>query len=367
MRNLFKPVLGLFVLSTLFFTSCDPEENYTIPTTYNFDNVSYNGQTQRLQMLAELKSYVSTGNTMGTVLDAAKMKAMFANTDGAGFTGTYEDSKQLKSKTFEAEQTVYEALMDAAAVASTSTSAASDGTAGVITSPDGEKNYLVSAGGVEYNQIIEKGLMGACFYYQATTIYMGDSKMGEGIDNETVIDGEGTEMEHHWDEAFGYFGAPIDFPINLDGLQYWANYSNTVNAPLGTNQRLMDELLRGRAAISNKDLETRDAAISAARTVWEEVTAGAAGHYINSALANAGDDARRVHALSEAAAFAYAIKFNEGKSVTNAQVDEVLTLLGGSADFLTMNFYNTTDTDLNAAMDKLQEFFGWSEDTAGAL
>lgn len=366
MKNLFKPLLGTIILSLLLFTACDPTEEYEIPTTYDFENVNYSGQTQRLAMLTEIKSYLSTANVTGTTLDANKLKAMYANdTANAGFAGTYEASKQLKNKTFEGVRAVFETLMDEAETASQSTSAASNGTAGISTSTDGEKNYLVSAGGLEYAQVIEKGLMGACFYYQATSIYMGADKMN--VDNETVVEGEGTEMEHHWDEAFGYLGAPINFPTNTDGLFFWAKYSNTVNGILNTNKRLMDALIKGRAAIHNGDLDTRDEAISEARAVWEEVVAGSVIHYINSATENFDDETRKVHALSEAVAFAYSLQFNEGKTVTNAQVNEMLVLLGGSSDFSSMNFYDVPLADLNQAKSTLAGLLNWNNTTADGL
>lgn len=349
----------LFLIGGIVTSSCNEDEptpTYTIPTTYNFDNVSYSGQTQRLAMLTELKSYMSTANTIGTTVDATRLKAMYANdATNAQFAGTYDASKQLKSKTFEQEQAVFEALMEAMAMASQATSAGSNGQAGVVTSPDGEKNYLLSANGLEYTQVIEKGLMAACFYYQATSIYFGDGKMN--VDNETITPGEGTDMEHHWDEAFGYLGVPIDFPTNADGLAFWGKYCNSRDAILGSNAAIMNGFLKGRAAISNDDLTARDEAIATVRDNWELVTVGTALHYINSAISNIEDDARRSHALSEAAAFIYAIKFNPTKKITNTQVDELLTTIGGSADFLSMNFYNTTVANLNTAKEQLAGFY----------
>lgn len=365
MKNLFRSSLLLLAI-LMVVTACE-DNSYEIPTSYNaFDNVSYSGQTQRLAMLTEIKAYLNTGNTTGTTLDAAKLKAMFANdAANAGFTGTYEDSKQLKSKTQENQQAIFEGLMDAIETASQSTVAAADGQAGVSSSADGAKNYLLNANGVELTQLIEKGLMGACFYYQATEVYFGSGKMD--VDNETVEPGEGTEMEHHWDEAFGYFGVPRDFPTNTDGIVFWGKYCNTVNPVLETNQKLMDEFLRGRAAITNKDLDTRDLAISEARAQWDQVVAGTAIHYFNVGLENAGDFTRRAHGLSEAIAFVYSMQFNPNKTVTNAQVNEILTTLAGSADFLSMNLYNTTDANIQAAKDLLAGYMGWDAATADAL
>ena len=172
MKNLLGAIAGLFFLTFLISSCDDGELNYDIPTTYNFENVSYSGQIQRLAMLSEIKTYLNTANTAGTVLDASKLKAMYANdTANAGFVGTYDASKQLKSKTLEAVQPIFDGLFDAIAAASQSTVAASNGQAGVATNSDGTKNYLLNENGVEYTQVIEKGLMGACFYYQATAIY----------------------------------------------------------------------------------------------------------------------------------------------------------------------------------------------------
>ncbi len=354
--SFFKTLFFLFV--TISVVSCVDDEptEPTFPTTYNFENVNYSGQTQRLAMLAEMKTYMTTANTIGTTISADRLKAMFANdTANAGWAGTYDVSKQLKNKTLENQQALFEALFDDFETASQSTVAGSNGQAGVVTSTDGTKSYLLNGNGLEFAQVIEKGLMGACFYYQATSIYLGDDKMN--VDNETVTAGEGTAMEHHWDEAFGYLGVPIDFPISTDGLVFWGKYSNSRNAVLATNEAIMSNFLKGRAAISNKDLTTRDAAIVEIRKYWELVSVGSALHYLNEALANLNDDAIRNHSLSEAAAFVYALQFNTMKKVTNTNVSEILTLIGGSDNFATMNFYNATQSNLENAKNRLADYY----------
>ncbi|MFY9311144.1 MAG: hypothetical protein WAQ28_19020 [Bacteroidia bacterium] len=69
MKTLRLPIL----LSILVVTaaSCKKEEtpeptpaptpSYTVPTTYNFTNVSYTGQTQRIAMMDEISTYMRTG------------------------------------------------------------------------------------------------------------------------------------------------------------------------------------------------------------------------------------------------------------------------------------------------------------------
>lgn len=352
--------LSLLVILTLGIASCGEDEptdiGYEIPTTYNFENVSYNGQTQRLAMLQEMTTYMKTANTAGNSVSANKLKAMFTNdAANAGFTQTYDDSKQLKSKTFESEQAMFEGLFEDFEAASQSIIPGVNGTAGVQVSLDGTKAYLVNENGLEYTQVIEKGLMGSCFYYQSTAVYFGSDKMN--VDNETVEAGEGTEMEHHWDEAFGYLAVPIDFPTNTDGLAFWGKYCNDRNAILGTNAGIMNNFLKGRAAISNKDLVARDAAIIEIQKNWELVAVGTAIHYINSAMTNFSDDARRNHALSEAAAFIYSLQFNPNKKVTNANVAELLVKIGGNSNLADLNFYTVTTADLQAAKDLLATYY----------
>jgi len=57
--------------------------------------------------------------------------------------------------------------------------------------------------------------MGAVFYYNIAEVYTRPGKIGASVDNIIVTPEEGTDMEHHWDEAFGYFGAPIDFSSSV--------------------------------------------------------------------------------------------------------------------------------------------------------
>lgn len=362
MNNSFLKI-SVFLFSFLFIvTSCkDNDNSYDIPTTYDFDNVSYSGQTDRLGMLAEMKAYIGSV-TSGVTLDGGRLAAMYSNEAAiANWTDTY-GTKQMRNKTEEFAQSTFDAILVAAAADSQVPAVAIEGTAGVVTSLDGEKVYFVNANGVEYAQIFEKGLMGALLMYQQTGVYLESGRMD--VDNTVVEPGEGTEMEHHFDESFGYFGVPIDFPTNTDGVRFWGDYCNDRDELLSKNAVIMNGYLTGRAAISNNDLETRDIQISNIQESMDEVAASTAIHYINSALTNFNDPARKFHALSEAVAFYYACKFNPDSKSSNSDVDAVLVLLGGNADFLDMNFYDSTITNLETARTNIANQYGWSENLA---
>lgn len=364
MKTLTSKTLTALAILAIGFSSCKKDEikddKYTIPTTYEgFENVSYSGQTDRLNMLAAMSTEIKKAHVVGAdPLSATKLVDMYKRQNNAFDDATLNSSsKELFNKTWEADTTLFTTILDSAAAASAHTSAtASNGVPGILASADGKKKYLFNSKGVELVQIFEKGLMGACFKYQATAKYFGEGKMGVDVDNEKVTDGKGTDMEHHFDEAFGYFGAPKDFPSNdASTNKFWAKYTNTVNgAYTSINKTMMDAFLKGRAAITNKDLTTRDEQITILRKNWEIAAAGAAIHYINDAIGHlttaTADQAKALHEMSEAYAFIMCLKYGVGAgAITTAHVNTILTDAFGNSNPLEANLYNTTIAKLEAA------------------
>lgn len=339
-----KILLPLF--SFALFTGCNPgdDDSYTIPESYNFENVSYTGQIQRLDMLAELTAYVKTSHTStGTELDAQKMKDMFAGENSPFSDANLNAStKDLKSKTFVSEVDVYLSMFDSIALHCQITGA-KNGKAGIIETSN--RIILVDAKGQEYAQRIDKGLMGSCFYYQGTSVYLSDEKIGDAVDNNIIEEGKGTAKEHHFDEAFGYFGVPTDFPTNTDGIRFWGKYCNSRDNLVNTND-IMHEFIKGRAAISNKDQDAQDKAVSNIKLQWEKSAAATGIHYLNDGIAEFGDDANRCHVLTEAFAFIDALKYNADATITASTIDDVLATLGD-------NFWTVTKSDIEAARDLL--------------
>lgn len=343
-----KITLSLLALTLLF--SCKKEDDsvdsgYSVPTTYNFDNVSYSGQTARLDMLDSITTYIKTANNSGVSLDAQKLKDMFAN-DGNPYnnSGLDNSGKQLKNKCDTPYVSTFETLFDDIAAASGQTTPGSDGVAGIVMKSDNSKGYLCDANGFEYGQLISKGLMGAVFYHSATN--GGYLSNLDGDDNVTVTAGKGTEMEHHFDEAFGYFGAPIDFPATNG--RFWAKYAGkTKDLP----QKIMDAWLKGRAAISNKDEAGRKTAVTEIKSLWEKAIVGAALYYINDAKTKLGDDGSRNHALSEAVAFVGCLQHNDSKVITATQIAQVKNEIGN-------NLWQVSISDLTTAANTLAGIYG---------
>jgi hypothetical protein len=332
-----------------------------VPATYAFTDgtnstVNYSGQTERLNQLTEMTTYMKTGTT--TVLSYASLTDMFANTGGNGAGNfTFTSTKKLMDKCMTSDTAMFIDYMDSLAIASQSfASTASDGQAGVLTS--GTSTYLFAANGIEYTQLIEKGLMGAVFMYQATNVYFGGDEMN--VDNSSAVDPSSgeyyTAMEHHWDEAFGYFGVPVDFPTNITGIRFWGKYCNTRDAQLGCNAIMMDGFKRGRAAITQDALDLRDDEILNITKMWEKISAAQAVAYLESAKTNFGiDNAKFLHELSEAYAFILCLKYLpvDIRVISYSQIEDLLDNTIGN------DFWQVTQTDLTNAINTLNGIYSF--------
>lgn len=325
------------------------------PNTYaGFENVDYSGQTTRLNMLEEITTYMKTANDPGdnTVIDSTKLKEMYANEgDHYSTAALNSSSKQLRNKTASndaiAQVEQWMADFHVAHANSTAGTPGSRGTPGVVSSKSGAKQYFFDANGFEHIQLIEKGLMGCVFYYQTTGVYIQPQKVGPSVDNETVTPGKGTDKQHHWDEAFGYFGVPQEFPEKTDDVRFHGKYCNSRDNLLGLNEKIMDEgFIAGRFAINQKNQDGVDEARDAVSKYYEQVVASTAMHYLNSAEAEIADDALRNHTLSEAYAFIWSLKFNPEGKVSDAQVDAMLNKFG-------TNLYNISAADIQSIKDDL--------------
>jgi Domain of unknown function (DUF4856) len=333
--------------------SCKYSLPYTIPTTYSFVNsqgnntVDYSGQTDRLNHLREMIAYAETGTT--TSLNAQVLKDMFNNANGNGNGSfSFTSSRQLQNKCFSLDTALIISYFDALANASNDFSqTASNGQAGVLTS--GTSSYLFAANGFEYTEMIEKAIMAAVFKYQALNIYLGSTNMS--ADNTTLVSGQNyTNLEHYWDEAFGYFGVPSDFPTTA-ATDFWGKYCNSQDANLGSNALMMNNFLKGRAAIANHYESDKDASIQTIRETWEAIAAYQAMRYLDLAVQNFGtDQAKTLHVLSEAYGFIYALRFAplETRNLTTQQVDDLLAGFGSNLWNLTLNDIQSIKTSLDS-------------------
>ena len=329
--------------------------NVSMPAEFSFtadgyNTVSYGGQTARLDMASEMMSAIAS---TGTTADA--LMGMFAHEAGGM---DFEDadlnasSKQIKSKTAaystSGVQMAIHASFDSwfidyatnvAPIVGTTTMAAA-GSAGMA------GNRELNAKGMEYDQIAAKSLIGALCLDQVVNGYLSEGKIGDAVDNVTRDpneDNNATAMEHHWDEAYGYFTDAIDYPIN-GADRFWGKYCNKQDGNINCNADMMDNLLMGRAALSSDVLTDRDAAIATIRTEWEDISANQAMTYLDESIPYFGsDNAKFLHVLAEAWAFAWNLRYAPVET-RRMSVAEHTALMG----MFKANFWEMTVADVNA-------------------
>jgi len=371
--------------------------NFTIPTTYDLNSAFapgvYSGQKRRL---AQLKEIVDSSRNEPIYWD---LKAALSNDARDQFKSTdAQGNSDIRTKIDElnfdnGNTSVADGFADLAEKFTTSSQAnytvtASNGVAGMITT--GSKKRHVSANGLEFIQLLEKGLYGAMMYDQMVDDYLRPSQAGADNtkgNNESAAGSnyatQGTDRQHRWDEVFGYLGAdPDTYPnssntSNGDG-QFIANYtfdfSDETEEAFGINiaQKLMDAFIFGRAVLKAgegfgpSDETTNEAYYEAARADVKLYTelgiATAAYHYLNSAIADVTEE-DKLHHLSEALAFIYSLSFNSEGRISATEVHDVLIALGWSSSDASiggvyeLNLWEVSDDQLEKAKDLLDQAY----------
>lgn len=333
---------------------------YPVPTTYIFTDkngnstVNYADQSNRIQQINELVTLLKSATS--TVVQNQNLLDMFANTGGNGNGNfSFSSSVNLQDKCYAPDLNLLKSFLDSVSVASFfHDSTASNGKPGILAKTDSSSFYLFTAQGVEYAEVFKKAVIGAVLFYQATNQYLGSS--GMSVDNSSVVSGTYyTAMEHQWDQAFGCFGVPINFPTSLpDDL--WGKYANEANPSIACNSAMMDNFLKGRAAISNNDMTSRDAASKEIRITWEKIAAQKVIGELDEAKEAAGlDQAKFLHEISEAYGFALCLRYvpSETSIITQGQVNQLITDFG-------VNFWNISLTDVNGIISTVKGIYNFN-------
>lgn len=364
--------VGAIVLSLSLLTSCSSDDggsapvNYEVPSTYTFarngsTSIDFSGQTARLQMLDAMGGVYSTAATAGTPLDAAQLQNMFSNTNNPFAVAELNTSgKNLKSKTAASEdyftlflgggstteklavQTFFESQFASGALASQGNSA-SAGVAGSYL--DGSKMRLFAANGLEPQQVLLKGMMGALMMDQISNQYLSVNTLDKAstrIENTNKVLAENanfTTMEHYWDEAYGYVYGADDSANNA--LKFWSSYIEQVNADADFNTvsaEVNAAFRKGRAAIVANDYLTRDQQIAVIQKNLALVAAVRSVFYMQEGKAKLVQDngAKAFHALSEGYGFIMSLRYTrqpgtDAPYFSKEEVDTMLaTLLSGT-------------------------------------
>lgn len=364
--------LGIGLVSCSSDDNGSTTDSLNVPETYEFNRndqstVDFSGQSNRLLMLTEIGNYIKNQGVAGNVVDVTVLNNMYANENNPFSTTEMNTSgKELKDKTAasrdyfvnlggggstleQAEvRTFFESQFSDANAASQGNNAAAN-VAGKY--QDGTSIRLFAANGLEPQQVLLKGLMGACFMDQIVNNYLSTAVLDEAnnkINNSNKLLESGknyTKMEHLWDEAYGYiYGA--------DGGKFWDSYINQVNADVDFNTVKAEIELafrKGRAAIVANNYTVRDEQIAIIKTKLALVPAVRAVFYLKEGKAKLITDngAKAFHALSEAYGFIMALRYTNNPSTnapyfSKAEVNTILSdLTAGTNGLWDVDYLNT--------------------------
>lgn len=403
-RNFYA--LGSLIMSSVLFISCTIDNddtktaNYEIPTTYTFERsgattVDFSGQTSRLQMLDEMGALYSTAATNGVILEETQLLNMFSNSNNPFSSNVLNSSgKDLKSKTAAssdyftlflgggstsekiAVQSFFQSQFTAGNLASQGATA-SAGVAGSYL--DGTKMRLFAANGLEPQQVLLKGMMGALMMDQISNNYLSTIYLDAGanlINNTNKVLAENsnyTTMEHFWDEAYGYVYGADNATDNT--RKYWSSYIEQVNddADFNTVSSEVNAAFRkGRAAIVNNDYLVRNQQIDIIQRNLALVAAVRAVFYMQEGKSKLATDngAKAFHALSEGYGFIMSLRYTRQPGTDNpyfskTEVDTMLASLTNGTNGLWD--IDTLTPKLDAISAQIASKFGFSVAQAAAV
>jgi hypothetical protein len=354
-------------LALFTFTACNKDSDgpnvvpYTIPSSYTFENVDYTQATAHVKMLDGINRYIGkTQASMDKVpLDQSKIDNMWTNTSNP-FDSTWLNSTGTSLSEVIADGQTFKGYLDALVTLSAKDlTPAAEGTEGYIARNAGK--ILVNPNGVEYAQAFQKGTMGAALFKQAMELL---DKV-PAADNNTVVPGQGTEMAHNFDLAFGYLSLPANYDTtgefaanNKSSLLFWGNYLRERGVYIQANDILWKAFRTGRVAIEANDILEVNRQIAIIKEYWEKLAAAAAWAYVTIPQSQAGNLSSQFHALSEGLGFVTALKYRSSSSkLSDAQYQQLVSILGPDANLYEL-VSDPSFTQLNAAKEILRTAYG---------
>lgn len=395
--NMKRLAASIAAVAMLTLVSCgddDPEQGIVTnaPDTYVFErngnsNVSFGGQTTRIKMAGEIGSALKDASKTEMQLDA-----MFAHTAGANnFTDAALNAsgKSVRSKiaastdyfaTNTTDATAIKAYFDDLIASQVSdvfpnwNNTASSGVAGGLDQLNGTTRYM-NGKGLEYNQAVTKGFIGALMMDQILNNYLSTAVLDAGTNradntSKTLVDGKDyTLMEHKFDEGYGYlYGAEVNPAVPADGSaddflnKYVKRAANNGFANLPTE--VFNAFKLGRAAIVSNDYALRDQQIEIIKEKISMAIALRAVHYLQAGkediFVTSPDLAHGFHGLSEAIGFIYSLQFTQNPS-TGAPYFTKSEVEGFNAQLLTGNgFWDVTAVTLDQISNTIAAEFAFT-------
>lgn len=388
----------------------NPLDTLTVPATYSFksrfdpnvSSVSYEGQIVRQLLIQDLKTFIDgLAKSGATPVTMADLLRFYEHKDEYNMTtltapptpvkeGMYNKISTGRKLSDKVSPDVIVGMGKSAdalireyfqKIVDNSNDPSKLGTAAVYT----------DANGVQMSQMINKILLSALVYYQGTNVYLNAFSTANNTDARTSPD-KSTAMEHIWDEGFGYFGAardyanytidkiagPIaDYTFDTDGDGkidltsefnfYYARDLGKRDKEASSNLRLtiFEAFRKGRAAITAKvDPQLIIPIRNIAVNTWEKALAANVLNYLSTLegeMANLTNESNamnstRLNSLwGEMKGFAIGLQYNPNKLITDAQIQQVHSLLGTAPVYAANG--TAGNTEYKAKLNQVRQIF----------
>lgn len=350
--------LSILALASIAFGACNKDEKapLNIPAAYDGANFAANTANEDLyrNRLETLVAEAKKGRTAGTVLTYIDLIIWY---DGGiptlqSITTPYYDQRLRDTGGWLKE------LPKAS------------GGAYLPGPPTGEGGvyggYLFDENGLELEQMVEKGLFGAALYNYAIT------QLNQVLTPAIV------------DQMVRIYGAHPDFPNTPTAAKaanpdkFMANYAarRDKNDGTGLYFQMKNAFIKLQAAVKagadyNKE---RDEALATIRETWEKINAATIINYCHSVIGTMSatnptdaDKAAALHAYGECVGFMHGWRTipQAYKKISDAEIDEILTLLNAPYDNIPTSYLFVTDPlnqlpKLTQIINKLKNKYGFS-------
>jgi len=400
MKQFFYLTFAILLVFTISACEDDDDEGMMldVPSNYTFtrageNTVSFSGQTTRIGMADELndalKDFAQTETGLNNMFRNAAGTNPFADADLNASTKSVRSKVAASRDLFFSDATSSAAIKadfdgwiaaQVSEVFPNQNELAAAGTPGQIA--DGSSVRYVNANGLEYNQAIVKGLIGALMFDQIANNYLSPAVLDEATniaDNDTGTTADGkpyTTMEHKWDEAYGYlYGASADAANPLADLgsadDFLNKYVGRVEGDAdfaGISADIEAAFRRGRAAIVAGDYTERDAQAEIIKTKLANVLIVRSIYYLKQGeaglRATPADFGGAFHDLSEGFGFIYSLRFINNVSGFNpTQVDGWITTLTNASG---NGFWDINPDAIATLASDISGVFGISVEQAGS-
>lgn len=220
--------------------------------------------------------------------------------------------------------------------------------------------YLFNEDGFEPEQMIEKGLFGAALSNHAISLISNNPTL-EKIDQAIYVFGA---TPHFKSSNAAKHGSGADKYLAVYMARRDKNDGNGIYTAMMKNFIKLQAAVKGGSAFNAQ----RDAAATEIKLAFEKANFATVINYCQSSLAKLSattvsdaDKAGSLHSIGECLGFVQGWKSVQGKKITDAEIDELYTLLNGNSKPL--NFITDRVNEVNKlqlTINKIQTIYGFS-------